>query len=163
MRRSPTILPSVLLGSGFGGFIDGIVFHQILQWHHMVSSQGCCPTSGVAGLEDNTLADGIFHAVTWIVTVAGSFAAVRAWRRGELAPPWRAHVGGLIAGWGIFNLLDSANHFIFRLHHIRDDLGGPVGWDIGFLVFALGLLAIGGAMARAGKTTGDSPAQATVG
>lgn len=163
MGRNPPIWPSVLLGIGLGGFLDGIVLHQLLQWHHMLSSEACCPTSSVAGLEDNTLADGIFHAVTWIVTLAGSFLAVRAWRPGDLAPPWLAHIGGLIAGWGIFNVLDSANHFILGLHHIRDDLGGPVGWDIGFLVFALALVAIGAAMARAGTTATESPARVTAG
>ena len=147
--RGYAVLPGVLLGIGLGGFVDGIVFHQILQWHHMVTAEGCCPDSTVAGLEDNTLADGIFHAVTWLVTLAGSLVAVRAWRNGALAPPWRAHVGALLLGWGIFNLLDSANHFILDLHHIRDDIGGPVGWDVAFLVFALALIAAGGALSRA--------------
>jgi uncharacterized membrane protein len=27
----------LLLGIGLGGFFDGIVLHQILQWHHMLS------------------------------------------------------------------------------------------------------------------------------
>jgi hypothetical protein len=27
----------VFLGLGLGGFFDGIVLHQVLQWHHMVS------------------------------------------------------------------------------------------------------------------------------
>jgi uncharacterized membrane protein len=65
-RGRPPLLPSLLLGIGFGGFIDGIVLHQILQWHHMLSAEGCCPTSTVLGLEDNTLADGFFHVATWI-------------------------------------------------------------------------------------------------
>jgi uncharacterized membrane protein len=156
VRRGPKLLPSVLLGIGFGGFVDGIVFHQILQWHHMVSAEGCCPTTSAAGLEDNTLADGIFHAVTWVVTVVGSVAAINAWRRGDLAPPWVAHFGGLLAGWGIFNLVDSANHFILGLHHIRDDLGAPVGWDIGFLAFALALIGIGWALARRGQPSAGS-------
>ena len=142
------ILPSVLLGIGLGGFADGIVLHQILQWHHMVSDEGCCPMGSLAGLEDNTLADGLFHAATWTVTLVGSLAAVRAWRAGGLAPPWLAHLGGLLAGWGVFNLVDSANHFVLGLHHVRDDLGGPVGWDVGFLVFALLLIAIGAALVR---------------
>ena len=141
-RRFP-IAPGILLGIGFGGFLDGIVLHQILQWHHMVSAEGCCPASSLAGLEDNTLADGIFHAVTWLVALAGSLVAVKAWRDGRLGPPWLAHAGALLAGWGVFNLLDSLNHFVLGLHHIRDDLGGPVGWDLGFLVFALLLLAVG--------------------
>jgi uncharacterized membrane protein len=154
VRRRPSLGPSVLLGIGFGAFVDGIVMHQLLQWHHMVSDN--VTTKSVAGLEDNTLADGLFHVVTWLVTMAGSIAAIRAWQRGQLAPPWRLHVGGLLAGWGIFNLVDSANHFILGLHHIRDDLGGPVGWDIGFL--ALGIAQIAGGMAIASGAR--SPASA---
>ena len=157
MSARPKLLPSVLLGVGFGGFLDGIVFHQILQWHHMVSSEGCCPSTGVAGLEDNTLADGIFHAVTWLVTFGGTVAAVGSWRRGALAPPWSAHVGGLLAGWGLFNAVDSANHFILGLHHIRDDLGGPLGWDVGFLLFAVALVAAGAALVRSASPGAAAP------
>jgi Predicted membrane protein (DUF2243) len=51
----------ILLGVGFGGFFDGIVLHQILQWHHLLTSTGDHPATTVAGLEDNTLADGFFH------------------------------------------------------------------------------------------------------
>jgi len=141
------VLPGVLLGIGLGGFVDGILFHQVLQWHHMVSSQACCPTSTVEGLEHNTLADGLFHLGTWLITVAGSLAVLRAWRRGELAPAWQAHVGALLLGWGLFNVLDTVNH-VLGFHHIRDDLGGPVGWDVGFFVFALALVAAGWALAR---------------
>ena len=148
MTSRPPLLASVVLGVGFGGFVDGIVLHQLLQWHHMVSAEGCCPADTLGGLQDNTLADGVFHAVTWLVAFAGTLLAVRAWRRGELAPPWSLHAGGLLFGWGLFNLLDSANHFILGLHHIRDDLGGPIAWDVGFLVFALALLAAGAALAR---------------
>jgi uncharacterized membrane protein len=145
-ERPPSVRPGILLGIGLGGFVDGILLHQILQWHHMVSDD--VSTRTVAGLEDNTLADGIFHAVTWTITLIGSLVAVKAWRNGNVAPPWRVHVGALLAGWGIFNLLDSANHFILGLHHIRDDVGGPVGWDIGFLVFGLPQFAVGMAITR---------------
>jgi uncharacterized membrane protein len=144
----PSLAPAVVLGIGFGGFLDGIVLHQLLPWHHMVSAEGCCPATSLAGLEDNTTADGVFHAVTWLVAMAGALLTVRAWREGRLAPPWLAHVGALLAGWGVFNLLDSVNHFVLGLHHIRDDLGGPLGWDLGFLAFALTLIAAGAALAR---------------
>ena len=145
---SPALRAGLLLGFGFGGFVDGIVMHQILQWHHMVSARVTDAT--LAGLQDNTLADGIFHAVTWAVALAGSLAAVGAWRSGELAPPWRVHLGAMLAGWGAFNLLDSVNHFVLGLHHVRDDLGGPVGWDVGFLVLALAQLGVGAGLAGAG-------------
>ena len=37
MRGRSLLMAGVLFGLGLGGFFDGIVFHQILQWHHMVS------------------------------------------------------------------------------------------------------------------------------
>lgn len=151
------ILPGVLLGIGLGGFVDGIVLHQLLQWHHMVSSQSCCSPSTLTGLEENTLADGIFHTVTWVITVVGSIVAVRAWRDRELAPSWQVHAGALILGWGIFNVLDTLNH-ILGFHHIRDDIGGPIGWDIGFFVFGLALIAGGYALMRRAPATGRAPA-----
>jgi len=30
----------ILFGLGLGGFFDGIVLHQLLQWHHMLTSFG---------------------------------------------------------------------------------------------------------------------------
>jgi uncharacterized membrane protein len=154
VQRS-AVLPAVVIGIGLGGFVDGIVLHQILQWHHTVSNEGCCPTTSLAGLEDNTLADGIFHAVMWLVTLIGSLALWRAWRTGKFAPPWSAQFGGLLAGWGVFNLIDSGNHFILGLHHIRDDIGAPVGWDIGFLFLALALIGVGWGLMRAGRTSAE--------
>src|SRR5215212_10407320 len=32
--------PGVVLGLGLGGFVDGIVLHQVLQWHHMRTGEG---------------------------------------------------------------------------------------------------------------------------
>ena len=58
MTARPSIRPGILLGIGLSGFVDGILLHQILQWHHMVSND--VPMRSVAGLEDNTFADGIF-------------------------------------------------------------------------------------------------------
>ena len=143
--RSPKA-PGLLLGLGLGGFIDGIVLHQILQWHHMLTGDGGGePPDTVAGLEANTLADGFFHLATWVLVAAGMTLTVRAWRRGELAPPWRVHIGLLLAGWGIFNVVEGAiDHLLLDIHHVRDDLGGPLGWDLGFLAFGA-LLVLGGA------------------
>lgn len=55
--------PGFVMGLGLGGFIDGIVLHQILQWHHMLTSTESHPSTTVAGLEANTLADGFS---TWL-------------------------------------------------------------------------------------------------
>lgn len=44
----PVGLPGIVLGVGLGGFFDGIVLHQVLQWHHMFSS--VYPVDTVSGL-----------------------------------------------------------------------------------------------------------------
>jgi uncharacterized membrane protein len=100
-------------------------------------------------LEANTLADGLFHAATWVLVVIGSALMLRAWQQGRLAPPWRGHVGLLLAGWGAFNLVEGLiNHQLLGVHHLRDDLGGPLGWDLGFLAFGALLIALGSLLAR---------------
>jgi uncharacterized membrane protein len=143
------MMPAFVLGIGLGGFLDGIVMHQILQWHHILTDTGDHPMTTVAGLEDNTLADGLFHTATWVAVLVGSSMMVRAWQRGELAPPWRAHVGMLLAGWGAFNVVEGLiDHQLLGIHHVRDDLGGPLGWDLGFLAFGGLLVAAGLALAR---------------
>jgi uncharacterized membrane protein len=151
-RRSvdPPRLPGFLFGLGLGGFIDGIVLHQILQWHHMLTDTGNHPATTVVGLEENTLADGFFHLSTWVLVSVAMLLTTRAWQRKELAPPWRAHVGMLLVGWGVFNLVEGViNHQILNIHHVRDDLGGPVSWDIGFLVFGAVLVVVGVALVKA--------------
>jgi uncharacterized membrane protein len=149
--RLPPRAPALLYGLGLGGFIDGIVLHQVLQWHHMISDVPGSPPTTLAGLEHNTVADGVFHLGTWLLVVLASFATLRAWRQGRLAPSWSFHVGLLLAGWGLFNLVEGlVDHQLLGVHHVRDDLGGPVSWDVGFLVFGALLVAGGWALHRRG-------------
>ena len=56
----------ILFGLGLGGFFDGIVLHQLLQWHHMLTSFGY-PADNVRNLEINTLWAGIFHSSTYFL------------------------------------------------------------------------------------------------
>jgi uncharacterized membrane protein len=124
--------------------VDGIVLHQILQWHHMISSTGAHPDTTLAGLRANTLGDGLFHLGTWLVLVAGLVATVSAWRHGRPAPARRSQVGLMLAGWGLFNLVEGlVDHQLLGVHHVRDDQGGPLSWDLGFLAFGALLVVAG--------------------
>lgn len=150
-RATPPKAPAFILGLGLGGFVDGILLHQVLQWHHMLTA-GDHPMTTVAGLEANTLADGFFHLATWLLVATAMLLTVRAWQRRELAPPWRGHFGMLLAGWGVFNVAEGLiDHEVLGIHHVRDDLGGPMGWDIGFLLFGVLLIAVGLALSRSAE------------
>lgn len=142
-RGEPSIgLPGTLLGVGLGGFVDGIVLHQLLQWHHLISNQEAPHT--VLGLERNTFSDGVFHVFTWTAVVVG-LALLWARLRGSGRPEATASLWGwVVFGWGLFNVADGViNHLVLRTHHVRDDLGGPLSWDLGFLGFAVVLMVSG--------------------
>jgi uncharacterized membrane protein len=150
MRTAPPPrTPGILLGLGLGGFVDGIVLHQVLQWHHMLSDTPGNPPTTVAGLEANTLADGVFHAGTWVLVAAGVVLLLRGWRAGRPAPPWPVQLGLVLAGWGIFNVVEGViDHLVLGVHHVRDDLGGPLEWDLAFVALGLVQVAAGAALAR---------------
>ena len=132
-----------------GGFVDGILLHQILQWHHMLTDTGEHPAGTVPGLEANTLADGFFHTATWLLVITGVTLAVRAWQHKRLAPAPSTHLGLLLAGWGIFNVVEGTiDHLVLGVHHVRDDLGGPLAWDLGFLALGVAQVVIGWLLVR---------------
>jgi uncharacterized membrane protein len=144
------IVAGILLGIGLGGFVDGIVLHQVLQWHHMLTATGDHPAHTVSGLETNTLWDGLFHSFTWIATVCGLYAL---WVSAPVhRPGWGWVLVGLLAiGWGAFNLVEGVvDHHILGIHHVRDDVSEPLPWDLGFLAFGAALVVGGWALARWG-------------
>jgi uncharacterized membrane protein len=148
-REIPSPWGGLLMGIGFGGFVDGIVLHQILQWHHMLTDQESAAT--VAGLEVNTFADGLFHVATWFFVLGGSIVMLRSWRQGRVSPNLPFHLGLLLAGWGVFNLVEGViDHHLLHVHHVRDDLGGPLSWDLGFLAFGAALVVGGWLLHRRG-------------
>ena len=134
------VVPALLLGVGLGGFFDGIVLHQLLQWHHLVSTQ--VPVVDVPTLEANTFADGLFHQAMWLVTIVGVAALCRQLAAVDRLPA-RALVGGALIGWGAFNVVDEAVfHVALNLHHIRP---GPdvVMWDLVFAGWGVAMVAAG--------------------
>jgi uncharacterized membrane protein len=148
----PPKAPAFIMGLGLGGFVDGILLHQVLQWHHMLTGTAAHPMTTVAGLETNTLVDGLFHLAAWALVATAMFLTLRAWQRRELAPPWRTHFGLLLAGWGVFNVVEGLiDHQLLGIHHVRDDLGAPLGWDLAFLACSALLIVAGLALARSGE------------
>lgn len=147
-RGKPLVQAGILLGLGLGGFFDGIVFHQILQWHHMLSAR-TDPTV-LGGLRLNVMADGFFHAVTYVCTVLGVVLLWRAWHRPIVPTSGRTLFGSTVLGWGIFNVVEGiVNHHILGIHHVRPDGPGSVLlWDVSFLVWGVLFVGVGYAIVR---------------
>lgn len=148
--------PMFLLGVGLGGFVDGIVLHQLLQWHHMLSADHS-PTTR-EGLSLNVVADGVFHVGAWALVVVAALLTYRQWNRGLTALPWLEQLGLVVMGWGVFNLVEGlVNHHLLGVHHVRDDLGAPLVWDLGFLLVSALLTLVGAGMVRKGARAEGPP------
>lgn len=152
-QRSSYFPSGVLLGIGLGGFFDGIVLHQLLQWHHMFTSTGRWSDKTVHDLEVNTLGDGLFHASTWIFTVGGLVLLWRAGRRPHPAWSTRAFVGTLLLGWGVFNMVEGViNHQLLGIHHVRDDSSNQLAWDLAYLAWGGVMIVTGWILSRTERT-----------
>jgi uncharacterized membrane protein len=155
---APVTAPGILLGIGLGGFVDGIVLHQILQWHHLLSETERYPPTTVANLEVNTLADGLFHAGTWLAVAAGLALLWRSVRRGGRARSGRCLLGWMAVGWGLFNLVEGiVDHHLLQIHRVRPQASNPLAWDLGFLALGALLVAAGWLLQRSaapGRTRG---------
>ena len=129
------VLSGVLTGIGLAAFLDEVLFHQLLQWHHFYDK-----STTAVGL----FSDGLFHAFGWFAIVAGLFlfADLRRWQE-LLLPRW---LGGLLLGTGAFQLYDgTVQHKLMGLHQIRynvDLLPYDMVWNgvAAVLVLAGGML-----------------------
>jgi uncharacterized membrane protein len=143
----------ILFGLGLGGFFDGIVFHQILQWHHMLSNAGY-PITSIDNLKVNTLWDGLFHATTYIFVLLG---LIQLWQIAHSAHLWwstKLLTGTILMGFGTFNVVEGLiDHHLLGIHHVNETVPQSqwIYWDIGFLVWGAAMLAGGWKLYESGK------------
>lgn len=139
---------ALVLGLGIGGFIDGIVIHQLLGWHHMLS--GWYPLDDVHLM---MLGDGLFHLLCLLLVLVG-IAMLN--RRPPL--PNAVLAGGILAGWGVFNLVEGiVDHHVLGLHHVRHG-PGELAYDLAFLAAGLVLVVVGVLTSR--RASAKPPARA---
>ena len=137
----PLIIAGIVLGMGLGGFFDGIVLHQILQWHHLVTVP--FPPTSLENLELNTFWDGVFHSATYLFVIAGLFILWRAAHRKHLAWSNKMLVGTLLLGFGLFNTVEGlVDHHLLGIHHVNElaPRGQWIVWDLGFLLWGVAML-----------------------
>ena len=127
----------VLLGFALGGFFDGILLHQVLQWHHLLSAV----RNGTIPLATQIAADGLFHALMYVLALLAYWMLWR--RRGGLAAADHARVLALVlAGFVLWHLVDTVVfHWIVGIHRVRMDATLPLAWDLGWLALFGGVPA----------------------
>lgn len=140
-----------LIGFGLGGFFDGILLHQILQWHHLLSLM-----DGVGDLRNQVLFDGLFHALMYAVAGAGLVILMRSRAAFGEQGSSRWFLGSVLLGFGVWHVTDSLlSHWILGIHRIKIDSPNPLFWDLlWFALFAIGPLFAGWMLRRGGGSNG---------
>jgi uncharacterized membrane protein len=149
-QSNKATVAAVLMGIGLGGFVDGIVLHQILQWHNMVSNW--YPPTNMEIMMFNMTWDGIFHAAVWLITLVGVFMLWGAAFRRQPIPSLKAFIGAMVFGWGLFNLVEGViDHQILGVHYVRQ-VPNYTAYNLTFLaVGGVGLILVGWLMMKADR------------
>lgn len=135
---------AILFGIGLGGFFDSIVFHEVLQWHHMISSW--YPPTSLDSIRLNTRWDGFFHSATCLCVVLG---IALFWRKASTRVLyWSSEMlgGGMFVGWGSYNLVEGiVDHALLGIHHVNETVPASqrAYWDLAFLAWGA-LMVFGG-------------------
>ena len=135
---------AIVLGFALGGFFDGIVLHQILQWHHLLSLVPAVDT-----IRLQVLWDGYFHALMYLVAVIGLWGLWRSRADGNDGHG-AALLGGILIGFGLWHVVDSLlSHWLLGIHRIKLDSPNPLMWDLmWFAAFAVVPLLVGRMLLR---------------
>jgi uncharacterized membrane protein len=100
------LLAALVLGTGIGGLVDGLVLHQVIPGHNLIM----------------------------LLTTAAGIALL--FRCGQMREPFEGPVlgAGVLAGWGNFNFFEGLiDHQLLGLHHIHAGASDQFVWDLAFL------------------------------
>jgi uncharacterized membrane protein len=150
-----------LLGFALGGFFDGVLLHQILQWHHLLSG---LEGEAFRDIRWQVLADGLFHALMYIIAAVGLWLLWRSRREIAADDAGRLLIANVLIGFGTWHTVDAVlSHWVLGIHRIRMDSDNPLIWDlIWFTAFGLVPLAIGVWLRRAQPPKARGPIAASV-
>lgn len=138
----PLTTASMVLGIGLGGFIDGIVFHQVFQLHEMLSNK--IPATDYVGKSVNMFWDGIFHFFCLLVVFTGIVLMWKLLHRKDADHSGKLLGGGLLSGWGLFNIVEAViNHQVLKLHNVIEFLPNHDIVNFSFLGISVLLLIAG--------------------
>jgi uncharacterized membrane protein len=149
-----------VLGFALGGFFDGILLHQVLQWHHLFS---LVPGERWRDIKNQILMDGWFHVLHYLIAVVGLWLLWQA--RDELGGEGagRRLLGSVLLGFAVWQAVDTVLfHWVLAIHRVRVDMPNPLFWDIGWFVVVGGPPLVLGFWLRGAGGGGGTRHTATV-
>lgn len=146
------VMASAALGFALGGFFDGILLHQILQWHHLLSGL----PQAAADLRFLVMADGLFHLAMYGVVAFGLLWLWRGRTAIAVDGAGRQGLAWAMIGFGSWHIVDAfLSHWLLGIHRIRMDSEIPLFWDILWLcLFGLMPVLLGIWIKRGGRGRG---------
>lgn len=120
----------LFFGIGLIAFMDEVVFHQLLQWHHFYD---------LATTRIGILFDGLLNSFAWFAAIFSLFMVADLRRKNAF---WlKKWIGASFLGAGAFQLFDGLiNHKVLNLHQIRynvDLLPYDLIWNISAVLLLL--------------------------
>jgi len=107
----------ILFRLGLGRFFDGIVLHQILQWHHMLTAPGSLPT--VCTTCRSTRSGTACSMPPPTSTLSQALPSCGGAHGPHLWWSTRLLIGTMLIGFGAFNVVQGlVDHHSLGLHHV---------------------------------------------
>ncbi|WP_245917872.1 DUF2243 domain-containing protein [Alteribacillus bidgolensis] len=134
-KRKLIIIGSFLMGFGTLGALDGVIFHQLLQWHSVVME---------TSRQGQIISDGLFHLAVTITLIAGGIVLWLGGKPTDISKGIRLLAGFFLIGGGIFNVVEGLiNHHLLQIHRVKPGDPNALMYDVAFLACGIFLILIG--------------------
>lgn len=141
------LVGGALFGIGLAAVLDVLVFHQILQTHHLLSNWYTPYTP--EGLQQNIYYDGLFALAMLGVTLSGAALVWWAANRSSHRLSTLQLAGSVFFGMGLFNTVDGiVSHYILDIH---DAVHNTAVWNPHWILVSVVLVVLGVALFWQGR------------
>ena len=149
------------IGFALGGFFDGILLHQVLQWHHLFS---LVPGEVWRDIRMQILMDGLFHVLHYVIALAGLWLLWRGRAEFRGSGADLRLLGAVLLGFSLWQFVDIVLfHWVLVIHRIRVGVDTPLAYDLGWLAaFGVTTLLAGLWLRRQGRSGGGGPGRPAV-
>ncbi|MBS4172258.1 DUF2243 domain-containing protein [Bacillus sp. FJAT-49736] len=132
--KNRTFIGAFIFGMGIIGMLDGILLHQIFQFHSVYM---------YTNRFNQIVSDGIFHLFVTIIVFVGGYLLWSS-EREKLTNPNLTFWSGFLFGSGIFNLVEGiVDHHVLGIHHVYYYTDRVLFYDLLYDGFSLILIVVG--------------------